>query len=369
LRVFDRYIAMSEWRSSSARLMPCAGRWRRRRWPGRWCAGRRRRTARRAPPPGGRGAARVGLVGAVGQQHDELVAAEAGEQRCAGHGVAQAPGEGAQEVVARGVAQRVVELLEAVEIDEQHRDGARGAQRLGDPLLALLVEPAPVGQPGEVVRTRQHPVALQCARLAVGEREADDDHRHRGRRQHAGQPVHRPDVVQHEDQHRQGGAHAGRDLGPQAPRGSLFPGIGRFVPGRRGDQQRGQRPGRAEDAAVVEQPDGDIDEVGGVGHRGHGHRRGQQARRAIAAPAVDEQGRQRGAHEQHVAGGVGEVHRDRPGSPPVSATTGSKASADATAPIERAPVNPSSQVVMDEPSLRWRPRSHSAAYISGKKPR
>jgi hypothetical protein len=68
--------------------------------------------------PAGHGRGRLG-VGHPLQQHGELVAAEAG----GGVGRAQAPlepaGGGHQELVAGGVAEAVVDVLEVVQVDEQ----------------------------------------------------------------------------------------------------------------------------------------------------------------------------------------------------------------------------------------------------------
>ena len=56
-------------------------------------------------------------------------------------------------------------------------------------------------------------------------------------------------------------------------------------------------------------------------------------------------------------------------SPPVSRRTGSNASALATAPMDSAPVRPSSHVAADCPALRLRACSDSEANMSGKKAR
>ena len=73
---------------------------------------------------------RLARVGHVLEQHGELVAAHAR------HGVAraqrrvQAPGDGLQQLIADLVAERVVDDLEAVEVEEQH-GGARRRRRAG----------------------------------------------------------------------------------------------------------------------------------------------------------------------------------------------------------------------------------------------
>ena len=73
----------------------------------------------------------LALVG-LGEQHRELVAAEAGEHVGLAQAAAQQLGDAAQELVAGAVAERVVDVLEVVEVE--HQDGAAGAValRVGD---------------------------------------------------------------------------------------------------------------------------------------------------------------------------------------------------------------------------------------------
>ena len=82
----------------------------------------------------GRGAA----VRQVAQQHGELVAAEPGQGVAAAQRLAQPGGHLPEQRVALVVAERVVDLLEAVEVDQQQADelaavagrrGRRGASR------------------------------------------------------------------------------------------------------------------------------------------------------------------------------------------------------------------------------------------------
>ena len=85
------------------------------------------------------------------QQAGELVAAEPGDRVAA----AQAPGErardGADQLVAGLVAERVVDVLEAVDVEHEHGAGAHPAARGGDLELELLDEAAAVEQVGERV--------------------------------------------------------------------------------------------------------------------------------------------------------------------------------------------------------------------------
>ena len=117
------------------------------------------------------------LLGAleVGEQQHELVAAVARDQIALAQVAPQARRQLAQHDVARRVPEPVVDVLEAVEVDEQHGDAAAVVAGAGDGGVERLLEQAPVGEPGQVVVMR----VVQGAALAldpqgdVGER----DHR------------------------------------------------------------------------------------------------------------------------------------------------------------------------------------------------
>ena len=59
-------------------------------------------------------------VGDVGLEGGELVAVEPAQADDVGHGGAQALGHGQQHLVPHGMAQRVVDELEPVEVEEEH---------------------------------------------------------------------------------------------------------------------------------------------------------------------------------------------------------------------------------------------------------
>jgi hypothetical protein len=128
------------------------------------------------------------VVPQVRGQDDELVAAQAGQQ-VAGPQVAGQPRPHlAQQGVADGVAEGVVDLLEPVEVQDQHRGGpAGGHPRVGG---AEGLEDLPaVGQAGELVGARLVPAVGQGPDLAEGERGAGEGGHHRTERQPAGQRV------------------------------------------------------------------------------------------------------------------------------------------------------------------------------------
>ena len=92
----------------------------------------------------------------VGEQDHELVAADPGDDvRVAGAG-AQAAGHLDEQPVAVGVPERVVDVLEAVEVEAEDGDGEPAAASARERELELLVEKAPVGKLGQLVGRREH---------------------------------------------------------------------------------------------------------------------------------------------------------------------------------------------------------------------
>lgn len=95
----------------------------------------------------------LGLFGVaqVRQEDDEFVAAEAGDGVVAAELVAEAGGDALEEDVADGVAEAVVDVFEAVEVEEQ--DGAFVAFAFagGEGLAQAAFEEDAVGQAGEGV--------------------------------------------------------------------------------------------------------------------------------------------------------------------------------------------------------------------------
>ena len=88
---------------------------------------------------------------AVLEQDRELVAAEAGGGVAGAGGAADAIGDGLQQLVADGVAERVVDRLEVVEVDEQHDDRVGLGTGDAQGVVHAIEEQRPVGEPGELV--------------------------------------------------------------------------------------------------------------------------------------------------------------------------------------------------------------------------
>ena len=88
------------------------------------------------------------LLGGAAEQDSELVAAQSRDDVAVAHGVPDSLRHRLQQQIAAVMAERVVDLLEAIEVDDHHRAGvARGL--LGQRLPGVLEERAAVGQRGE----------------------------------------------------------------------------------------------------------------------------------------------------------------------------------------------------------------------------
>ena len=107
----------------------------------------------------GIGAARRG----VGQHHGELVAAQPGDGGAAADGITQPASGFAQQPVASAMAKRVVDGLEAIEIDEQQRAGLAGARRPRQRVLQCFAKQRAVGKAGQRIEARQLGDAIMAA--------------------------------------------------------------------------------------------------------------------------------------------------------------------------------------------------------------
>ena len=124
------------------------------------------RDGERGEDAAGQGRERLLVDVVADDQQGELVAAEASDELGVAGGHRQAPGERVQQPVADLMAERVVELLEAVEVDDQEADARVVAQRL----LEREQQLAAVGQSGELVGDGLLAALEQAEVLAEGER-------------------------------------------------------------------------------------------------------------------------------------------------------------------------------------------------------
>ncbi len=96
---------------------------------------------------------RVGSLGerqALGED-DELVTAETTYRVTRSQDRLEPPADGLQQLVAGFVAERVVGVLEVVEVDEERSDRIERPPRPGDHLLGPVEDELPIGQTGEGV--------------------------------------------------------------------------------------------------------------------------------------------------------------------------------------------------------------------------
>ena len=114
--------------------------------------------------------------GAVGDvEHGELVGPHAGDHVVVAHGLAQTTGDRDDEGVGDTAAVAVDQLLEAVEVDDQHGDQRVGVGDAVEGLLEPVAQQRPVGEPGErvleaeVVGLEVGPGPLERRRHDVGE--------------------------------------------------------------------------------------------------------------------------------------------------------------------------------------------------------
>jgi hypothetical protein len=121
-----------------------------------------RRVQAVAQAPGDRHG-RLGFDG-PGEQDGELVTAEARQQVVRAQRRLQPRADALQQQVAHVMAERVVELLEAVEVEQQERQRPSAP----DVRLEAQAEGTPVGELRELVRQRQAPGLRERAGLAEG---------------------------------------------------------------------------------------------------------------------------------------------------------------------------------------------------------
>ena len=120
-------------------------------------------------------------IASAGREHGELVAAQPGDRVAGAQRVAQPLAADRQQPVARGVAERIVDLLEVIEVEERDHGGASLREHISDPLLEVRA----VREPGERILERQplqgvvaHPPAARTVEQRQQRRERE--HRERG---------------------------------------------------------------------------------------------------------------------------------------------------------------------------------------------
>ena len=110
----------------------------------------------------------MALAADLGEDQRELIAAEPAQHIVVAQVDRQALGELAQQAVAGIVAQRIVHLLELVQIDQQQRAGAAGFGRFQQHTLELSQKEVTVGQLGDRIVVRELVQPALCL-AALGE--------------------------------------------------------------------------------------------------------------------------------------------------------------------------------------------------------
>lgn len=108
----------------------------------------------------------------VVQQDGELVAGEACQHRAARQAVAQPAGEIRQQLVARLMAEAVVDPLEVIDVDQEQAEP--GLAVTGKALLQAADEKRPVAEAGEVIGIGQS-LDMLLRQFAVGDVFVDAD--------------------------------------------------------------------------------------------------------------------------------------------------------------------------------------------------
>ena len=95
----------------------------------------------------------------IGQDEHELVAADARHGVAGAQRLGESPRDCLQQLVADRVPERVVDGLEAIQVDEDHRRAAVAFARRRQRVVEALVQQPPVGQAGQRVVVRKVPDA------------------------------------------------------------------------------------------------------------------------------------------------------------------------------------------------------------------
>ena len=97
---------------------------------------------------------RVAGIAEFAQHHGELIATQARQRVATADAILQSGGNLAQQVVAGGMPERVVDVLEAIQIHVDHRDLLAVATGAGQCLAEPILEQQAIGQAGEGVMLR-----------------------------------------------------------------------------------------------------------------------------------------------------------------------------------------------------------------------
>ena len=95
------------------------------------------------------------MIGAGGRDDGEFVAAEPGDDVVGAQRAREPLGDAADQLVADRMAERVVDILEVIEVDIEDRGRRASASHFGDRHLEPFAEEDAVGQPAQRVVQRE----------------------------------------------------------------------------------------------------------------------------------------------------------------------------------------------------------------------
>ncbi len=158
--------------------------------------------------------------GGLRSQQAELIAAHPRHRVLGADRPADGGGDLAQEVVAGGVAEAIVELLEAVHVEHDHAEGAAGAPVAGDLVLDPRHQRPAVGHAGEPVGQGRgaHGVALRFEPPARDEQDGRAHHRDEHGQRRRGERLPSGESASERRRHDEGRAGPGGPSGAPARR-------------------------------------------------------------------------------------------------------------------------------------------------------
>jgi hypothetical protein len=226
--------------------------------------------------------------------------------------VAQPHGELLEEPVADVVSERVVDLLEAVQVEQQQRELTLGRAPIREVALEAGEQMAAVRQPGELVGERLAARGVQRVILAHGQRQA---HEQAGKRRD-GEAVRNQIGVTHpvvgeqaEDRRAEGQRRGQRCPAVQARRPSRTRGL----PRGGGQAQERRHPDAVEQRPLLVAAGRGLEQVRPVGGDVERHAERQHCPGAARPAAADHERRGDQGEHHGVADRVGERGRDRRG--------------------------------------------------------
>ena len=116
-------------------------------------------------------------IGGAAEDQAELVAPEARDGIAGSHGARQPAGKLDEQLVAAVVAERIVDLLEAIEVDDRHRHGALSPAAAPDRGGRPLAEQGAVGQLGQRVMLGHERISDRFAAEPAADRDRDREQR------------------------------------------------------------------------------------------------------------------------------------------------------------------------------------------------